>query len=497
MASLVKKYTQEKLIGQIFTPEFVISKMLDDIGYNNFTILGKKILDPACGDGRFLIEIVKRIVKFSPLNSLKDNLMNVYGWDIDSNLVKDCLKNLNDIIKPLGININWNIFVTNSISKFEKKNLSSTIEDNEKFDYIVGNPPYIRIQHLDLSQREFIQNNFKFCKKGSTDIYIAFFELSIALLEKNGICALLTPNTFFYTETAYLLRDYFFKNKNIIQITNYGNVQLFKDAAIYSAITIFSHEKRKNFLYQKTFDNKQFENKVLLFDELTKPFWQLSTNKIEQVQGKRLGDISSIHIGITTLCDKVFIFKISDIGNNKIIAHTRFKRDVILEKSIIRPIIKGSTLKSSDELIKEWILFPYKKVNEKNVIIPENELLSEYPLAYKYLLSVKNELDKRDNGKPNITCWYAFGRSQGLDTSFGKKIIFSPMNIKPNFILYENHECTLYSGYYIKYDGDNNKLLVQLNSDRMQKYIDISSRYLKGGWRAYNKKVIENFIIEI
>jgi len=97
-------------------------------------------------------------------------------------------------------------------------------------------------------------------------------------------------------------------------------------------------------------------------------------------------------------------------------------------------------------------------------------------------------LFKRDNGKP-INPWYAFGRNQSLDNSFGKKIIFSPMNLKPNFILYENEECTFYSGYCIKYNGDYNKLLKQLNSDRMEKYINISSRDLE----VVGKLIVKNY----
>jgi hypothetical protein len=71
------------------------------------------------------------------------------------------------------------------------------------------------------------------------------------------------------------------------------------------------------------------------------------------------------------------------------------------------------------------------------------------------------------------------------------------MNIKPNFIYYENEECSLYSGYCIKYNGNIDLLLTQLNSERMQEFINNSSRDFRGGWKAYNKKVIENFIIEL
>jgi hypothetical protein len=128
-------------------------------------------------------------------------------------------------------------------------------------------------------------------------------------------------------------------------------------------------------------------------------------------------------------------------------------------------------------------------------IISEKNLQENFPLAYQYLLSVKPELDKRDNGRPNPVAWYAFGRSQSLDTSFGKKIIFSPMNRKPNFVLYENEDSTVYSGYFIKYDGDMRWLLERLNSPLMEQFIAVSSRDFRGAWKAYSKKVIEDFIV--
>lgn len=69
------------------------------------------------------------------------------------------------------------------------------------------------------------------------------------------------------------------------------------------------------------------------------------------------------------------------------------------------------------------------------------------------------------------------------------------MNKTPKFIFYENEESTIYSGYYIKYNGDYNFLLNKLNSAEMQQFIERSSRDFRGGWKAYNKKVIEEFVI--
>jgi len=496
MGSLAKSYSQEKLFGQVYTPNFIVCKILNDIGYNSPEILGKTIIDPACGDGRFLVEVIKRIIEFSSENDLQKNLECVYGWDIDENAIVECRKNLDNLIENKNIKVNWNISVTDSIKKYEKPDLFA-VSECQNFDFIVGNPPYIRIQHLDLEQRNYIQNNYDFCKSGSTDIYIAFYELCIHLLSENGICGLITPNTFLFTETARQMRLYFATNKNLVQITNYGDIQLFEDATTYSAITIFNSKKNKKIKFQKAVSEHLFEERLIDFSELQEPFWQLTTDKTEIVKGKKLKEICDIHVGITTLCDSAYIFPIEEIDNGYVYAETKLYGRVKLEKNILKPIVKGSKLKHSNEKIKEFVLFPYRKVNGKNTIIPENELKTNFPLAYDYLLSVKPELDKRDNGKPNSVAWYAFGRSQGLDTSFGEKIIFSPMNYRPNFIYYSNPDTTFYSGYCIKKINGFcvERLMKQLNSDRMDKFVSMSSRDFRGGWKAYNKKIIENFEI--
>jgi type I restriction-modification system DNA methylase subunit len=139
MASLRKTYDKKKLYGQVYTPSFIITKILDEVGFSSTEVLGKKVLDPACGDGRFLSEIVRRIVSMSPLEDLKRNLSCVYGWDIDENAVEECKRNLERIVQPLGICVEWNITVKNALYQLPHLSLLST-ETPEFFDFIVGNP---------------------------------------------------------------------------------------------------------------------------------------------------------------------------------------------------------------------------------------------------------------------------------------------------------------------------------------------------------------------
>jgi len=497
MTSLQKTYEKKKLYGQVYTPSLIVTKILDEVGFTSTDILGKKVLDPACGDGRFLIEVVRRIVNMSPLEDLEKNLSCVYGWDIDENAVEECKRNLNRIVQPLGIHVNWNITVRNALYELPQLNLLDA-GDLEQFDFIIGNPPYIRIQNLKETERRFIQTYYEFCKTGSTDIYIAFFELAYHLLSSDGVVGFITPNTFLYTETARNLREFFAKGGYIRKIFNYGDIQLFDDATTYSAITIVTKKPKKSFDYYVALTKDEFKYRVIEFKELLgQKSWRLSTDLHEKVKGVRLGDICSIHVGITTLCDKAYIFPIEPIDDKTVLAYTKLGGKVKLEKAILKPIVKASKLKGSDDPIREYILFPYQKMDGKMKIIPEELLRKDFPLAYQYLLAIKPELDKRDKGRPNPVAWYAFGRNQSLDTCFGKKIIFSPMNRKPKFILYENEECLVYSGYFIKYDGDLQSLLERLNSLEMEHFISVSSRSFRNGWKAYNKKAIEDFIVQL
>ncbi|TAG89313.1 MAG: N-6 DNA methylase, partial [Bacteroidetes bacterium] len=307
-----------------------------------------------------------------------------------------------------------------------------------------------------------------------------------------------TPNTFFYSETAKIMRAYFAHKQSIIKITNYGDIQLFNNATTYSAITIFGKEVKNEFIFEQANTQTTFESRTIDFSEIkNQRIWQLSLENMINRTGTKLKDICNIHVGVTTLCDKGYIFKIKDIENEPdfVWADTKLKGLIKLEKAILKPIVKASKLKNSTDKIIEHILFPYEKINEKHKIIAEEKLKNNFPLAYNYLLSIKDELDKRDNGKLNKVAWYAFGRSQGLDTSFGKKILFSPMNNKPNFVLFENEKCTFYSGYCIKYKGDFEFLLSELNSQKMADYMQVSSRDFRGGWKAYNKQALAEFTI--
>lgn len=490
MASLTRTYDSRKLLGQVYTPLPIVCKILDAAGLDTTAFLGKTLLDPACGDGRFLVEVVRRILQFSPPETLTYHLAQVYGWDVDPQALDLCRQNLDRELEPYHLTVDWNLSCQDALHQFGV---------SRRFDYILGNPPYIRIQHLPEEQRLFLQEHYRFCQSGSTDTYVAFFELADRLLSQDGVCGYITPNSYFFSETARPLRNYFQVHRNLRLITNYGSVRVFDNTGTYAAITVFGRQPLPQFRYELSNARFEYRHRYIPFTEL-EPFdlWQLSMTPPEVPGGVRLGDICRISVGITTLSDKLFLFTIKETVSETVVrVVSKRGTETLLEKSLLRPIIKASRLKRSDEPITEYLLFPYKKNDEeKYVILPECHLQAYFPHAYEYLRSQKEALDRRDNGKPNPVAWYAFGRAQSLDTGFGKKIIFSPMNRQPSFILSHHEDATLYSGYFIKYDGDYEKLLPLLNSQAMAEYMAVAGRDFRGGWKGYSKKIVENFRLD-
>ena len=141
---------------QVFTPHNIVVEILNQVGYIE-KLYGKKVLENSCGDGAFLVEIVDRyIIDCLKQNFSKDKIIyglenDIYGNEIDEKHKVNCIDNLNRVAQKYNIDcVKWNI-AQNDFLK------SSIIE---KFDFIIGNPPYITYSDLNKTTRSFIKKNF-------------------------------------------------------------------------------------------------------------------------------------------------------------------------------------------------------------------------------------------------------------------------------------------------------------------------------------------------
>ena len=93
---------------RIFTPTEYVNELLDAIGYKG-QLYGKSILENSCGDGKILVEVVRRYIvsckrKKMTNKEIKNGLEHdVYGVELEKAHAESCRKNLDDIANSLGV----------------------------------------------------------------------------------------------------------------------------------------------------------------------------------------------------------------------------------------------------------------------------------------------------------------------------------------------------------------------------------------------------------
>ena len=82
-------------------------------------------------------------------------------------------------------------------------------------------------------------------RTGNVDIYYAFIELGLNLLNKNGKLGFITPNSHFNTASGKNLRKLLKKNQNIEKIINFDYIKIFKHENVYNCISILTKKKNQ------------------------------------------------------------------------------------------------------------------------------------------------------------------------------------------------------------------------------------------------------------
>ena len=106
--NLPMKIDNKKLNGIVYTPQWIVGLILDNLDYKS-DIHNKRIIDPACGDGAFLTEIVVRFIEDARKSKIEDEAIktkienNIFGFDIDKEAVKKCISILDDVANKYGL----------------------------------------------------------------------------------------------------------------------------------------------------------------------------------------------------------------------------------------------------------------------------------------------------------------------------------------------------------------------------------------------------------
>ena len=317
----------------VFTPDEIATKM------NGFLTKRGTLLEPAVGTGSLLRDL-----------SCYDR---VDVFDVESHYLDQ----------------------VDGVNKFHTDFLKYDFGD-VKYDNILMNPPYSRIQDIESSYRTFLKDAFNL--KGSFDIYLAFLIKCVGLLAPDGVLVSINPRSWLTNGQSFkTFRDSVFEKKIVHTVIDYGARKLFADADTYCTITVFKNTPQ--------------------------PFYTMNGEKMEFRIQTRTPAPFQASVGLATNCNKVFLHK-----------------EQLFDEPCWKKIFKVS------KNIELWGIVPY---NGSKLII-EEDFKEQNPKTYEYMLQSKEKLLARDRGNFKSP-WYAFGRGQGLNLPEGDVVYVSGMSQRP------------------------------------------------------------------
>lgn len=210
---------QIKKNGIYFTPQSIIDITLNKIKtiIKKNKLMIKNILEPCCGSGEFLFKLDECFEK----------------KEIDA-----YEKNTTIFEKTKDLCLKKNHF------KYENKDFFQ-VQENKKYDLIIGNPPYYVLSKSDVSETYFQYFS------GRPNIFILFLLDCLKKLNKNGLLAFILPinflNCLYYDKTRHYIQNNF-KIHEIIVIPECKFMKTKQDVFILIIENKKSMNKNKDFV---------------------------------------------------------------------------------------------------------------------------------------------------------------------------------------------------------------------------------------------------------
>lgn len=465
-----------------------------------------RILDFATGSGRFLVAAYRKLVDIAIEHRLENGdasslvkcgendfrlpfadkvsivTEQLFGIDIDFNAVEVARFSLLVVLLedetletlPTGgailPKLSGNIVHGNSLVRPDPKNID-LLDDPiyaldlrsigfEKFDVVVGNPPYVSTEDMrKLNQREFeiISEAYSTLSR-QWDKYFAFVEFGVNRLSDEGVIGVVIPNKWMTVVSASRFRSLLGTEVHVNWLQNFTYHSVFEEKQIYVCGLVASKHPQVFIAYAEPNSIKSIATSAAMHALsrdvwLPKPVaapWILPANSEEEkilsainAATTPLSDIVEARNGLQTSANDVFLIKNPDENGDGTLTFTsklrgdKTARRWTIERELLIPYLDDSKGVQSFRYVESdaFLLFPYvddpSRPSGKS-LMTETVMSADYPLTYSYLLSCKERLLKRDRGAHqqmrHAGAFYAYGRGQALGYATEHPKIFYSVN---------------------------------------------------------------------
>ena len=460
--------TREKANGRFYTPLHIVKDILSLAGYSGGAVLRKHVIDNSCGDGAFLVEIVETYCRAAmeageDAERIRSELGTyVHGIEIDEVECEKCRANVSGAAARYGVSdVDWDILCADALK---------THRYDGKMDFVLGNPPYIRVHHL-FDHYDTVKQ-YRFARDGMTDAYIVFYEIGLSMLRDSGVLGYITPSSLFNSVAGGVLRAHLSENRRIRKVVDLKHFQPFSSTT-YTTIMILSGHAAEEAVEYYEYDGQRMTpvltarltyedfycNGMFYFGRKT----QLET--LHSILLCRPSGAFAVKNGFATLCDRFFI------GNWAFRAYTI-------------PVVKASTGN------RARCLYPYDREGR---LIPYEALIRDPDVRAHY---EKYGPMLRARSLEKESAWYGFGRSQGVKDVYKRKYAVNTLLRNPDDIRLVCCEAGtgVYSGLYILTDMAQDELEAMLRTDAFISYVAMLGKYKSGGYYTFSSKDLQRYL---
>ena len=218
----------KKQNGSYYTPQllsdFLVKHILTSYDLPNTS----KILEPSCGDGRF----VRSLLNNGNLSSSSEITL----------VEKDAI----ELNKSLDI-INSNGKIDLKIHSYECDFLDLQLNSTKKYSLIIGNPPYINkklLSEVQIKLCQNIHNDAGLSSKFIKNIWTAFLLNSIMNLDQEGILCMVLPSELLQVKYSKEIRNYILSNFKRLEIFAFN--ELIFESTEQDVIVLIGSKSVKN-----------------------------------------------------------------------------------------------------------------------------------------------------------------------------------------------------------------------------------------------------------
>lgn len=228
-------------VGAIYTKIDIVELILDLVGYlpDKRKLSSFRLLEPSCGDGAFIQSVVRRLVASeriyagyvdwqSPALSKSVRAMDLSAAAVDrarTQIVDSLVREGCPPDRALELATVWAVQGDFLLAQW-----------TDEFSFVVGNPPYVRLEDLPKPVLAAYRSSFS-TLKDRADIYIAFFERGLQLLSADGALVFICANRFVKNQYGTALRQLISERFRVRHYINLEHTQPFlSDVSAYPAI---------------------------------------------------------------------------------------------------------------------------------------------------------------------------------------------------------------------------------------------------------------------